>query len=465
MKINTKSFPLAAFFLSLTLLYCPVHALAPGDKIPSFALNTIDGQRTTLEDLFKENKPVLISFFATWCKPCLEEMPDVKKIHQEGRVKVALVSLDTDMPAGEIKAWVSSQSVNDLLLLLDPKGIAGNRFGVVSGGGRANIPHVFLVSPQAALLWDHNGLDKDLVAHVNAEADKWQTQAAQGIPVKKEETPPNAFWLLFTNSANGSLVSCNCPRQPLGGLSRRAGFIEKEKEKLSPLLIVDTGDNMPTTQADEKKCLAVTEALGLIPYDAMVPGEQEFTLGAKFALDKILLPERPYLTLNLGVCPDKKTCAIPYQGHKIIEKGGLKIGLIGIFHEDVVELASSALKKSLKIFPLEKKLRAALKSIRPQADVVILLSHSGLMQDQALAEQFPEIDLIVGGHSQDLLKKPVEAGKVKILQAGPGGQYVGRALVVKKSDGVAIEAYDLFPLGIDVPDNPKIVQLDAELKK
>jgi peroxiredoxin/outer membrane lipoprotein-sorting protein len=52
---------------------------------PDFELKTLDGQRVRLQDL--RGKPVLLSFFASWCGPCRRELPSVVKLHEEFKDK------------------------------------------------------------------------------------------------------------------------------------------------------------------------------------------------------------------------------------------------------------------------------------------------------------------------------------------------------------------------------------------
>ncbi len=52
---------------------------------PDFELKTLDGERVRLQDL--RGKPVLLSFFASWCGPCRKELPSVVKLHEEFKDK------------------------------------------------------------------------------------------------------------------------------------------------------------------------------------------------------------------------------------------------------------------------------------------------------------------------------------------------------------------------------------------
>lgn len=80
-----------------------------------------------------------------------------------------------------------------------------------------------------------------------------------------------------------------------------------------------------------------------------------------------------------------------------------------------------------------KTLKAAMDEVLPkiagQYDVLILLTHVGLNMDCFLAKNYPEIDLIIGGHSHDLLKHGLEVNNVWITQTGKWGNFVGNIYV------------------------------------
>jgi 5'-nucleotidase len=62
-------------------------------------------------------------------------------------------------------------------------------------------------------------------------------------------------------------------------------------------------------------------------------------------------------------------------------------------------------------------------------DYIVVLSQMGVDGDREIAEKWTEIDLIVGGHSQTLIEKPVMSGKTRIVQAGKGGGRVGEIVL------------------------------------
>ena len=65
------------------------------------------------------------------------------------------------------------------------------------------------------------------------------------------------------------------------------------------------------------------------------------------------------------------------------------------------------------------------KELRPDVDLLIALTHIGNLQDIFLAQQCPEIDIILGGHSHTVLPQPVKVRNTWIAQGGSHNRYVG----------------------------------------
>ncbi|NQI71556.1 metallophosphatase [Streptococcus suis] len=76
---------------------------------------------------------------------------------------------------------------------------------------------------------------------------------------------------------------------------------------------------------------------------------------------------------------------------------------------------------------------------------LVLLSHMGYDEDLALAQDFPEVNVILGGHTHTILKEPTQVGGVSICQAGQYGRFVGHLSLRCFSDGRhEVLAYDLI---------------------
>ncbi len=104
--------------------------------------------------------------------------------------------------------------------------------------------------------------------------------------------------------------------------------------------------------------------------------------------------------------------------------------------------------------------------IAAKADIVIVLSHTGMDIDQRLAEEVPGIAVIVGGYTRRLLSPPLTVQDTLIVQAGYDGEWLGRLDVQLDSMGkVARYEGTIISLGPDYKDDPQMAQWLNQVKK
>jgi len=146
-----KSKPHDELNLQRAQRYIEQPELARARMAPSFAVNTIDGQRISFDDL--QGKVVLIDFWATWCGPCREALPHVKEIVKKfsGQPLVVLsVSLDKDE-----QRWRDFVAKNEMTW---PQYYDGGFDGPISKlFGIDAIPHTFTIDADGVLQEDHVG--------------------------------------------------------------------------------------------------------------------------------------------------------------------------------------------------------------------------------------------------------------------------------------------------------------------
>ncbi|WP_144522629.1 TlpA family protein disulfide reductase [Bacillus pumilus] len=108
----------------------PAIGLEKGDQAPDFELKTLDEQTASLSDY--QGKKVLVNFWATWCKPCRTEMPDLDVIRSEyDQVEVLAVNLTTTEKSVDHVAAFADELKLSFPILLDQKGIQA-RYQVLS---------------------------------------------------------------------------------------------------------------------------------------------------------------------------------------------------------------------------------------------------------------------------------------------------------------------------------------------
>src|SRR5690625_2697345 len=110
-------------------------------------------------------------------------------------------------------------------------------------------------------------------------------------------------------------------------------------------------------------------------------------------------------------------------------------------------------------------LASYIEGLKEKTDVIILLSHLGISEDQEIARRFPEIDVIIGGHTHHLLRTGEHVNNTIITAAGKHCSYVGEVILTwdhEKKQLVKKEAYatDVTHLAKDLQTEQSLHQLN-----
>jgi peroxiredoxin len=98
----------ALSFLTCALVFA--QAPAVGDVVPNISLTSNTGKNLSLDSL--KGKVVLIDFWATWCKPCVEEIPNIKKLYAKYKAKgVEVYSISLDENANAWKSFIKNKKL------------------------------------------------------------------------------------------------------------------------------------------------------------------------------------------------------------------------------------------------------------------------------------------------------------------------------------------------------------------
>jgi thiol-disulfide isomerase/thioredoxin len=150
-------------FLIAVLMFATIGYSQSENKVlfslPDVNIQTVQGEPFNTKQIKNDGKPVIITFWATWCKPCMKEHDAINDVYEdwvdETGVKLYAVSIDNARSSKNVLPTVNGKSW-DFEVLLDPNGDLKRAMNV-------NIPpHTFILNGKREVVWQHIGyLDGD----------------------------------------------------------------------------------------------------------------------------------------------------------------------------------------------------------------------------------------------------------------------------------------------------------------
>ena len=120
--------------------------------LPSVDIKTIEGKSFNTKDIQNEGKPVIICFFATWCKPCMVELKCIADVYDDWQdetgVKIYAVSIDDTRSSAKVLPLVNGKAW-DYEVLLDENQDFKRALNV------NDIPHTFILNGKNEVVWQH----------------------------------------------------------------------------------------------------------------------------------------------------------------------------------------------------------------------------------------------------------------------------------------------------------------------
>ena len=136
--------------LSLILIISSI-SFAQKPQIPSVQIKTVDGKPFNTSEISNDG-PIIIDFWATWCKPCVLELntiaEDYAELVEETGVKIYAVSIDNSRTSARVAPFVNTNEW-DYEVLLDPNSDFKRAMNVV------NVPHVFILNKKGEIVKQH----------------------------------------------------------------------------------------------------------------------------------------------------------------------------------------------------------------------------------------------------------------------------------------------------------------------
>ncbi len=294
-------------------------------------------------------------------------------------------------------------------------------------------------------------------------------------PASPAFAAPVEVTILHTNDTHNHLEAFDTRQtKDVGGVARRATLFQRIKAKTRNVLILDAGDVFQGTPLytffeGEPDYITMRQA----GYDAIAVGNHDLDNGLANLQKQAKHLASPPLAATLV---DAKGKTI-FPGWKLFERGGVKIAVIGVMGKNAYKAIAETRRSGVSLVEPATVLKQMIPQVRKQADVVIVLSHTGHEEEIALAKEVPGIDVIVGGHSHTKVEKPVRVKspdrETLVAQAFQWGEYVGRIDLVVDDRKVTRMEGGLLPVTTDIPPDPAIAatiarysaQIDTQMKQ
>lgn len=147
-----KTFRILLFLLFISSCTFAQESVFAYKKLPTVKLKTVKGLPYTSDSITNNGKPIIISFWATWCKPCVRELTTIADVYDdwvtETGVKLYAISVDDSRSMTLVGPMVNGKGW-DYTVLLDPNSDFKRAMNV------GPIPHTFLLNGQGQVVFQH----------------------------------------------------------------------------------------------------------------------------------------------------------------------------------------------------------------------------------------------------------------------------------------------------------------------
>jgi cytochrome c biogenesis protein CcmG, thiol:disulfide interchange protein DsbE len=157
-----KTFSLALSILLFSSVFCwsqetNVNKVLGLKKIPAVEVKTVDGKTFNTANITNNGKPIIISFWATWCKPCVNELTTIEDVYEDWQKETGViliaVSIDDSKTSGNVKPLINGKGW-DYQILLDINSDFKRAMNVNL------VPHTFVINGNGEIVWQHTSFSQ-----------------------------------------------------------------------------------------------------------------------------------------------------------------------------------------------------------------------------------------------------------------------------------------------------------------
>src|SRR5262245_20225687 len=304
--------------------------------------------------------------------------------------------------------------------------------------------------------------------------------APPGDAPATDAAPVREVTILYTNdfhSAFDPIPAYWLPGSPrLGGAAHLATLVDRIRACEKPVFLFDTGDMFTGMLSNLTRGEALMEMMRAMEYDAMAIGNHEFDYGSENFTRQMNAVPFPVLGANIFFKGADHPYSRPYV---ILEKEGVRLGVIGIIGEDARSVALPSGITNLDFRDPVPIVRTLVAELRDRVDVVVVLAHQGKTgpmqtdaearpevqrdfdEDVRLCGEVPGIDVFVGGHAHRGIETPFvhPVTGTRIVQTYGYGTRLGYLRLTLKGRKIVSHEGELLKVWSDrLPPDPVIAK-------
>ncbi len=143
------------FLISLSIGFSQNNTTTSEIETQNFILENLDGELVELSEMIGEG-PILVSFWATWCKPCKEELKEYNKLYNEysdDGLNVLAISIDNEKSLPKVKPYIKTNGY-DFTVLLDPNSEVARMYYAQM------VPYSIIIDNKGEIVYTHLGYKK-----------------------------------------------------------------------------------------------------------------------------------------------------------------------------------------------------------------------------------------------------------------------------------------------------------------
>lgn len=266
------------------------------------------------------------------------------------------------------------------------------------------------------------------------------------------EPHPEIFW----SAAGPEYRTC-------GGYARISAIFARVRHECGGAVVaLDNGDTLHGTfPAVHSKGTALIRPLNRLAFDAWT-GHWDFAYGVDRLRELTSQLNYPFLASN---CYLEATGELAFPAYTVIERAGLRIGIVGIAATIIDKTMPAHFSEGLRFTLGNSELPRHILRLRERekVDLVVVLSHLGFPQDAKLAREIDGIDVLLSGHTHNRMNQPVVINGGTIIQSGCHGSFVGRLDLEWIQGKVSVAHHELIAVDAGIEPDAEMNALVEEI--